>query len=300
MDPHLAKQLPKELCKGGVQPLGGAKHTSRIWHESCIEFSPMSAKPFSLEEYEKIQPTATLQAGGEKVHYAIPNKQTLWRVETLHQKEPDTMAWISQFAAGEIMVDIGANVGMYTIWAAKTRGVKVYAFEPESQNYALLNRNIFSNQLSDRVQAYCIALSDVTGYSQLHLSNFVPGGSCHALNEKLNFKLEPFSPKFSQACYSTTLDSLIEQEVLPVPHYIKIDVDGIEHKVIEGCTRTLMRPGVKAVLVELNTHLPIHMKIVERMRRAGFGINQEQVRASLQPSGAFEGIGNYIFQRDLA
>ncbi len=73
------------------------------------------------------------------------------------------MAWIAGFEAGEVLVDIGANVGMYTIWAAKTRGVTVYAFEPESQNYALLNKNIFYNQLGDRVHAYGVALSDHNG-----------------------------------------------------------------------------------------------------------------------------------------
>ena len=39
--------------------------------------------------------------------------------------------------------DVGANVGMYTVFAAPTRGARVFAFEPEAQNYAMLNRNIF-------------------------------------------------------------------------------------------------------------------------------------------------------------
>jgi FkbM family methyltransferase len=45
------------------------------------------------------------------------------------------------------MIYVGANVGMYTIWAAATRNARVYAFEPEAQNYATLNRNIALNNL---------------------------------------------------------------------------------------------------------------------------------------------------------
>lgn len=253
-----------------------------------------------IKQYENINPMVTLDVDGKKVAYAVPTTHTLWRVESLQQKEPDTIAWIAGFASSDVLVDIGANVGMYTIWAAKTRGVKVYAFEPESQNYALLNRNIFINQLGGQVHAYCLALSDSTGYSDLHLSMFAVGGSCHTFDEKVNYHLQPFNPSFSQACFSTTLDSLIEQKVLPVPQHIKIDVDGIEHKVIEGCKATLQNKELKSVLVELNTHLPQHNEIIAYMRGLGYGLAQEQVQAAIRSSGAFQGIGNHIFRRDLA
>jgi FkbM family methyltransferase len=254
----------------------------------------------AIKQYENINPMVTMNVDGTQVHYAVPTVHTLWRVESLHQKEPDTIAWIGGFAASDVLVDIGANVGMYTIWAAKTRGVKVYAFEPESQNYALLNRNIFLNQLGGQAHAYCVALSDSTGYSDLHLSNFVVGGSCHTFDEKLNFQLKPFQPHFSQACFSTTLDSMIEQKVIPVPQHIKIDVDGIEHKVIEGCKKTLQRAELQSVLVELNTHLPEHNDIIAYMRGIGFGLSQEQLQIAIRTSGTFEGVGNHIFRRDLA
>ena len=128
---------------------------------------------------------------------------TKWRVDSLFTKEPDTIEWIRGFQAGEVFVDIGANVGMYTIWAAKTRGVRTFAFEPESQNYALLCRNIVMNELSERVVAYCLALSDSAGYSLLHLSQFQLGGSCHSFGEKIDHNLEHRDTKLSQGCVST-------------------------------------------------------------------------------------------------
>ena len=76
---------------------------------------------FTLEQYETINPTANLQHEGRTVTYCTPNRATKWRVDTLYTKEPDTLEWISGFSEDDVLLDIGANVGMYTIWAAITR-----------------------------------------------------------------------------------------------------------------------------------------------------------------------------------
>src|SRR5262245_11213846 len=112
-----------------------------------------------IEEYEKLQPASIVEFEGQRIRYSTPNRLTAWRASSLFTKEPDTIAWISSFGKDHVLLDIGANVGMYTISAAVARGTTVYAFEPESQNYALLNRNIHDNGVSDRVFAFCAALS---------------------------------------------------------------------------------------------------------------------------------------------
>ena len=56
--------------------------------------------------------------GDTSIVYATPNKMTAWRVRTLFSKEPDTIAWLLSFRSGDVLIDIGANVGMYTIFAA--------------------------------------------------------------------------------------------------------------------------------------------------------------------------------------
>ncbi|MGZ5091242.1 MAG: FkbM family methyltransferase [Burkholderiales bacterium] len=111
--------------------------------------------------------------------FSTPSAFTLWRVQSIYEKEPWTLEWIAGFKPDEVLLDCGANVGMYTIWAAATRGVRVYAFEPESQNYALLNRNIGLNNLAGRVRAFCMGLSDQPGLSVLHMADMRIGGSCH-------------------------------------------------------------------------------------------------------------------------
>lgn len=242
-------------------------------------------------------PYAAIEYEGQRIFFCTPNTGALWRVQTLFTKEPDTIEWISGFSQGDVLVDIGANVGMYTIWAAKTRGARVYAFEPESQNYALLNKNIHVNQLADSVTAYGIALSDHTGFSLLHLGQFMAGGSCHTFEEKSNFKLEPLNPVFSQGCYATTLDEMVSDRVIPIPTHIKIDVDGLEHKVLAGGKNTLSNPGLKSILIEINQNLALHRDIVEEMRSLGFRYDQKQVDTSRRKEGTFKGVGNYVFKR---
>lgn len=258
---------------------------------------PPPSAPMALNNKSESDPYAAVEYEGQRVYFCTPNAGTAWRVQTLFTKEPDTIEWISGFSRGDVLVDIGANVGMYTIWAARTRGVRVYAFEPESQNYALLNKNIYANQLVDRVTAYGIALSDHTGFSLLHLGQFMAGGSCHTFDEKFDFKLEPLNPVFSQGCYATTLDKMVKTGVIPAPTHIKIDVDGLEHKVLAGGKNTLADPGLKSILIEINQNLALHRDIVEEMRSFGFSYDQNQVNESRRKEGAFKGVGNYVFKR---
>lgn len=251
----------------------------------------------SIEEYEKLAPVIRLEYQGKQIQYLCLNNQSLWRVKTLMSKEPDTIAWIGSFQPGEHLVDIGANVGMYTVWAAVTRGVRVTAFEPESQNYAVLNRNIHLNDLSKSVTAYCVALSDSIAFDRLHLSYMMYGGSCHNFAETINYQHETFTPAFSQGCFSTSLDDMIAQGVIDVPDYIKIDVDGIEHKVINGMADTLRHPRLQSVLIEINTHLDSHAKIIDVMQEQGFTYDKAEVQKHMRSAGEFAGVGNYIFRR---
>ncbi len=235
-----------------------------------------------------------------RLQFQTPNKMTRWRVETLFSKEPGTIAWLRGMSAGETMVDVGANVGMYTIFAAAVKGVRVAAFEPESQNYALLNSNIALNDLASLVTAYPLALSDARGAQLLHLSELTPGGSCHSLGEEVGFDLKPRASAYRQGSYGVTLDELVESGTIEVPTHLKIDVDGFEHKVLTGARKTLADPRLKSVLVELNTHLPEHQAAMKALQDAGLGYDEAQVASALRKSGAFEGVGEFIFRRTLA
>jgi FkbM family methyltransferase len=251
----------------------------------------------TLEEYEQLDPRCEVVRDGVRVIYATPSIGTKWRVDTLFEKEPATIAWIAGFAAEEVLVDVGANVGMYTIWAARSRGVKVYAFEPEAQNYALLNRNIVLNDLGARVRAYCVGLSDEAGLSELHLSALGAGGSCSTLGQPVDFQHQPMRPAYTQGCVAARLDDLVEAGVIPSPHHVKLDVDGIEPKVIAGARHVLAGGKVRSLLVEVNQNLTDHLEMVHELEKMGFRYDHAQVAAAERASGPFKGVAEYVFRR---
>jgi FkbM family methyltransferase len=234
---------------------------------------------------------------GVEIHFTAVNEVTAWRARSAMAKEPGTIAWIEEMSAGDVLVDVGANVGLYSLCAARFRGVRVFAFEPESQNFALLNVNIHRNDLQDSIVAYCVALADETRFDTLYLSSFEPGASCHAFGESLRPDGSALTAAFRQGCFATTLDALIESGAIPVPRHIKIDVDGIEHKVIRGAAHTLAERHVASVLVEINAKRDDHWEIIDFMLEQGFRYSEEEAQRARRTSGLFAGTGNYVFRR---
>lgn len=246
----------------------------------------------NLDEYEKLNPNAQVDG----LTFLTPNSHTAWRVSTLFTKEPDTIAWIKQMRPSETLFDVGANIGQYSMLAAKA-GLRVHAFEPEAQNFALLVRNLAINAsvLEDRVTAWPIALSNRPGLGILHLSSVIAGGSCHAFGESLDYHGRQHSFPFHQGSYASTLDEFSNKNGFP--NHIKIDVDGFEHLVIEGGSQTLAK--ARTVLIEINTAYPEHMEyILPRMAGLGFNYESSQAEASRRKDGPFKGIGNIIWYRD--
>ena len=131
------------------------------------------------------------------IKYSIVNKATLWRVQTLFSKEPITIEWIRKFQKNKVFFDVGANVGMYSIFAAINSLVKVYSFEPESNNFQVLMQNIVVNNLTNKVTPYPVGLSNKTEFTNLHLGIFNAGQSHHTVGESaLNHQnLEEISSK---------------------------------------------------------------------------------------------------------
>lgn len=250
----------------------------------------------SIQQYEQLNPFIEVSVDDRQMIFNTPNSHTAWRVNSLFEKEPDTIAWLESFEEHAVLYDIGANVGMYSIYAAIVRGAKVLAFEPESQNFALLNKNIFSNKLDGLVTAYPVALSSSFEFSSLYLSGFITGGSCHNFGESVDFNDKPFQSDFEQGCLAIPLDRLISDFGFPAPDHIKIDVDGLEHKVIDGAIATI-QSGVKSLLVEVNTLRQDHLQIAHLLEGLGFTWSEELVEQHIRKSGPFEGTGNFIFHR---
>lgn len=85
--------------------------------------------------------------------------------------------------------------------------------------------------------------------------------------------------------------------MLEVPHYIKIDVDGFEHKVIEGALHTLSNTKVEQLLIEVNPHLEAHQLLIAQLCDLDFHFDEAQFKRAARKEGAFKGVGEIIFKR---
>lgn len=251
--------------------------------------------------------TVSLAARGEPVYnvetpdgplrFVCRNELTLWRAQTLYTKEPDTIAWIDGMQPGEVLYDVGANMGLYTLYAAK-RGLWVHALEPESQNYALLNKNIHVNGLSSMASAYQIALSARRGLDFLFVKDFTPGGALNNYGSGEDYNKRAFQPEHRQPVLSFTLDEFVTEFNLPFPTHLKIDVDGLESEILSGAKTVLADERLNSILIEINEALPEDLALKDVIEKAGFALTS-RYHAPMFDGGAFEKINNYIFKRDV-
>ena len=176
---------------------------------------------------------------------------------------------IYKFIKDKIFFDIGANVGMYSIYAAMISKVKVYSFEPESNNFNALIENIISNNLMSVINAYPIAISDTSGFTSLYLSTFETGSSHHMVDKKLDHNLKKVAYKNKQGVFKSSLDEIIHNWQFPVPNYLKIDVDGIENIIVKNSTFLLKSVELESILIEINRNRDEDTEIISILEKKG-------------------------------
>lgn len=239
-----------------------------------------------------IDGTVLIEVGGKQLRFRVTNPRSKWRAETIGTKEPGTIEWLDTLGPGDVLIDAGANVGIYSLYAAVIRGCKVYAFEPEALNYARLNDNIFLNE-AHNVRAYCVALAAQGGFGALFLSERDLGAACHSLNAEIGPFMETRPAAFAQGATHARLDTFcLTQGIRPT--HVKIDVDGLEHEVVTGMGDL---PSVRSVQIETNLAIPAHGEMVRVMEGMGFKYDPEQVNRSTRREGPFAGVAEYVWTR---
>ncbi len=201
-------------------------------------------------------------------------------VERFHTDEPETLAWIDGFKGGETLWDIGASIGVYSLYAALDEDLTIYAFEPSGFNFGLLIEHIAINDMGDRINPLCIALGRNSGLNKLHMAHASPGHGGNALGVARN-QFRSFAPVFSQTVLAFSMDQLRERYGLTAPDHIKIDVDGIEPEIIAGARETL--PEVKTLLMEIEGRS--QEEIAETLERPLFAAGFEE-QLSVRAAGS--------------
>jgi len=238
------------------------------------------------------------------------------RAESLLTKEPETITWLDRMDENDVLWDVGACVGSYSIYSALMYGVRVCAFEPAYYNHYILERNIEVNKLNDLVTAYPIAIGSTHHYDYLlhgrwsrmgSSGNNVYSGKQAGVRDSGPGGDSAKDSKYKTGCVVDSINNLVNRG-LPYPTHIKVDVDGAEPDIIKGALKVL--PNIKSILIELNpnpkkssfSQWPIrkqHQKVIDTLESIGMVLDEKlyQVSAERHDRGEWIGQRNYIFYK---
>ncbi len=225
--------------------------------------------PRIIEELDAVYEHRSRHGG---IYFYCPGEIARRLAETLLTREPETIEWIDGFDDGDTLLDIGANMGCYSIYAAKTKNAKVIAIEPAPQNVYLLSRNIILNGLDDNIFPICAGLSDHTGLDRMNMSEagLKMGGTRNSIGDNVSQSMVRYEPVVREWTMIYGLDNLIATFGLPKPNHLKLDIDLIQDKVIAGAGETLRNANLKSAMLELNPKMDGTPYVLETMEKLGF------------------------------
>ncbi len=198
------------------------------------------------------------------IRFYCPTPLLMSRAASMLAKEPDTIQWIDGFLPDDVFWDIGANVGVFSLYAASMPGVSVRAFEPLASNFHVLSKNFQLNRLGSRAIGYCIAFSGRTGLGILNVDSPAMGSALSHFGEEgeMSKYAHQSSPSAIQGMLGFTVDDFVERFSPPFPTHLKVDVDGLELEILGGAEMTLRDPRLRSAIVELS------LSDVDQSRRA--------------------------------
>ena len=268
----------------------------KVFYFIDIIFNKIIKKRFLywFREFLEEDSYKSIEIENKKLNFFIPNEITNWRVHTFFTKEPETLNWIDSFSGDKIVFwDIGANIGLYSIYAAsKHSNIEIISFEPSVNNLRILSRNIYKNKLVSKIKIFQLPLSDDKNiFSSMNEAEFTEGWSMSAFGETTNYEGLEFSPKHNYQIFGTNINYLLDNKFLPFPNYIKIDVDGLEHKILNGANKFLNNPDLKSLLIELNRDFSEQFDTVQNIMKTN------NFKSYLIDQNKKKIVSNFIFKK---
>jgi len=186
--------------------------------------------------------------------YVYPGNETSRALLLSGLYEPNEFYWLSSnLMPGQTFIDVGANMGLYTIFAARKVGSSgaVIAIEPSTRDFARLKANVELNKLVN-VQLLQVALSDHEGEAELLVATEEHSGH----NTLGDFGYATAS-QGTERVHVTRLDDIVKQLALTRIDVIKIDVEGAEYVTLRGAEDTLRR-FKPSILLEISDRTLVH------------------------------------------
>ncbi len=233
------------------------------------------------------------------LEFYTPNSLCMYRAESFSNKEPETLEWIEEFGKDKgILFDIGANIGLYSIYHAKLNNGKCVAFEPSCFNLKLLTKNININNCQELISVISNPLSDNNGFSQFRYGSNIEGGALSAFGVDFDHNGECFNTETNSNILGFTLDWMLDNSLIEVPTIVKVDVDGIEHMILKGARNVLSHTDCKSILIEVNDDFGEQSKNVQALlTEYGYSLRDKLHGDSTENSELFSSFYNQIWVR---
>lgn len=210
----------------------------------------------------------TIREIGDVFKLSIESDVEAWRADTFFTKEPETIEWIKSFKDGDVFYDIGANIGVYSLYAGKLYpNSKIYSFEPDMKNYLRLLENISLNELDNCFPLY-LAIANKGNLGVFFCKEDKAGSSGGQFGNAIDEVGKEFKPVSTLPIISMSLSEFIFNFGGYPPNHIKIDVDGKEIPILLGMSQIFHLDNLKSFLVELNN--PIPNELDEKIKGIGF------------------------------
>ncbi|MDC1280906.1 FkbM family methyltransferase [bacterium] len=227
---------------------------------------------------ENSQSLRKISTNNSYLYFYETNSLTKYRIDTFFQKEPETLEWIDGFNKNSIFWDVGANIGLYSIYAAKTKSCNVTAFEPSVFNLNLLARNIYINSVHNNINILPIILSNKNSMGLFQNSSIVQGAALSGLMQNNNNIINPSISECEYKLPVFKLDLVSSIFNLNKPKYLKIDVDGLEYQILRGSNDILK--NLHSILIEVDERDSKQTKSISQlMEIKGFYLKKEGDRS---------------------
>jgi len=180
------------------------------------------------------------------INLYTPELRTLRRLNSIFSKSPITMNWLNNLEKETILYDLGSNVGLYSIYHCILNNGYSYSFEAHYLNLFNQIQNINENNLQDKIKIIPNFFSSETKLDIVKFKKNTNFGSSDLRGEEAKTQNE-----YSYKTLFLKLDDLIEKNLIEIPDYIKIDVDGHEKEILKGMEKIFQNQKIKSVIIEV-------------------------------------------------
>lgn len=183
---------------------------------------------------------------GTRLRFAVSSGVEITHIDINVQSECEFLQrLLDSLAPGDVLYDVGANIGIVSMLAAK-HGAVVHAFEPEPRNFAQLHKNVHLNGLEERITMHAIGLGDCPARVPLFVEAETGDGRHSIVSHPAGRR---------QVLIDLDTADNIAASSGRTPNVVKIDVEGAEMHVLRGMTGLLSRQAVRDLFVEIHPQI---------------------------------------------